>query len=75
MAVANPRLKFTYGDYRLLPNDDRRHELIDGEHIMSPLPKSKHQSPAANLYSRLDVVIRSRGLGRLFFAPIRRDFD
>ena len=27
-----PRLKLTYDDYLLFPDDGKRHELIDGEH-------------------------------------------
>lgn len=31
-------VKFTYEDYLLFPDDGKRHELIDGEHYMTPVP-------------------------------------
>lgn len=35
--------KLTYDDYRLIPDDGRRHELIDGEHYVNPAPAPIHQ--------------------------------
>lgn len=36
--------KLTYEDYLLFPEDDGlRHELIDGEHFVTPAPSRKHQ--------------------------------
>ena len=29
----DPRLKLTYDDFLLFPDDGKRHELIDGEHF------------------------------------------
>ena len=39
------RTKLTYEDFLLIPNDGRRHELLDGEHFMTPSPK--YQAPAS----------------------------
>jgi Uma2 family endonuclease len=69
MAVAPPPIKLTWDDYKLFPNDGRRHELIDGQHIMSPSPKSKHQDASSNLFWLLQSFIRPRRLGRLYAAP------
>ena len=39
MAVyAENQIKLTYEDYRLLPDDGKRHEIIDGRHYVSPSP-------------------------------------
>jgi hypothetical protein len=35
---ASPGLKLTYDDYLLFPEDGNRHELIDGEHYVTPPP-------------------------------------
>ncbi|HEX5759143.1 MAG TPA: hypothetical protein VF121_08110 [Thermoanaerobaculia bacterium] len=40
----------TYDDLLALPEDGLRHELIDGEHVVSPSPNTKHQRVSGNLY-------------------------
>jgi Uma2 family endonuclease len=40
-----PGVKLTYDDYLLFPDDGKRHELIDGEHYVTPSP-----------YGRLEVL-------------------
>jgi len=51
MRPANPGVKLTYDDFVLFPDDGRRHELIDGEHYVTPSPNRKHQSIVGNLES------------------------
>ena len=46
---AGPGMKLTYDDYLLFPEDGKRHELIDGEHYVTPSPNRKHQAIAWNL--------------------------
>ena len=36
--VIDSQTKLTYEDYALLPEDGNIHELIDGEHCMTPAP-------------------------------------
>lgn len=36
-------LKLTYDDFLLFPDDKKRHELIDGEHYVTPSPHTQHQ--------------------------------
>ena len=62
-------LKLTYEDYLAIPDDGRRHEIIDGEHYVSPGANTKHQDVAGNLYTFLRNFARSRRLGRVFHAP------
>jgi hypothetical protein len=40
---ASPGLKLTYEDFVLFPDDGKRHEIIDGEHYVTPSPNTKHQ--------------------------------
>ncbi len=48
---ANPaRVKLTYDDFLLFPDDGKRHELIDGEHYVTPSPNIRHQTILGNLY-------------------------
>ena len=35
--------KLTCEDYRLIPEDGRRHEILDGEHYVTPAPFLRHQ--------------------------------
>ena len=42
-------VKLTYDDYVQFPDDGMRHEVIDGEHYVTPTPIWKHQAIATNL--------------------------
>jgi Uma2 family endonuclease len=69
MATPAYRLRFTYEDYLLFPDDGRRHELIGGEHHVSPSPKKNHQRASANLQRCLSPFIHEHQLGFLYSAP------
>ena len=69
-ALPNPRgVKLTYDDFVLFPDDGLRHELIDGEHYVTPSPNAKHQKVLANLHLSLGVWLRAHPIGEVFFAP------
>jgi Uma2 family endonuclease len=61
---------WTYADYCVLPQDYHRHEIIEGDHVVTPSPTSKHQRVTANLQFFLDSYIRSNDLGVLLSAPL-----
>ncbi|MCZ6802229.1 MAG: Uma2 family endonuclease [Nitrospirae bacterium] len=61
--------KFTYEDYLLFPADGKRHELIDGEHFVTPAPITKHQRISGNLFLSLGTYIQKTTWGQLFTAP------
>ncbi len=63
-------VKFTYEDFQLFPDDGKRHEIIDGEHYVTPSPITKHQRVSANLFRILDSFVHERRLGSLFTAPL-----
>lgn len=70
--------KFTYEDYLLFPSDGNRHELIDGEHFMTPSPITKHQKISRNLLGALYMFTQRKKCGHLFAAPmdvVLSDFD
>ena len=60
--------KLTYEDY-LKTSDDERWELLDGELLMVPGPNTAHQTVTGNLFIRLSIFVKERGLGRVFVAP------
>jgi Uma2 family endonuclease len=50
-------MKLTYDDFLLFPDDGKRHELIDGEHYVTPSPNTKHQRVAFDVvFTKFDVV-------------------
>jgi Uma2 family endonuclease len=61
--------QLTYEDYLLFPDDGKRHEIIDGDHYVTPAPKTKHQKVSFNLTVALGSFVKERGLGLLFTAP------
>src|SRR5438067_10562284 len=62
--------KLTYEDFLLLPEDDgKRHEIIDGEHYVTPSPNRGHQTIAGNLFFALQTYLRQNRVGRVYFAP------
>jgi Uma2 family endonuclease len=64
----SPRM--TYQDLLRLPDDLLRHELIDGEHFMSPAPAVKHQRIVVNLTRILSTFVRAHGLGEVLVGPV-----
>jgi Uma2 family endonuclease len=62
--------KLTYEDYVLIPEDGQRHEILDGEHYVTPAPFIRHQLISSNLHSLLGPFIRKRRLGTLLAAPV-----
>jgi Uma2 family endonuclease len=63
-------VKLTYADLVALPEDGLRHELIDGEHYVSPSPTTRHQIVLGNLFWVLEGFVRQQGQGRVLFAPV-----
>jgi len=50
MSTPSSRVKLTFDDFLLFPDDGQRHELIDGEHYVTPSPNMKHQRVSGNLH-------------------------
>ncbi len=61
---------FTYEDYKNLPSDGKRYEIIEGELIMAPSPKTRHQKVVGNLFIQLAHFIEEHSLGQIFTAPL-----
>jgi len=69
MALHDLPPKLTYEDYLLIPEDGRRHEIIDGEHYVTAAPFVPHQRLAVRLTLRLGGFVEENRLGQFFFAP------
>lgn len=59
----------TYEDYVEFPDDGKRHEIIEGDHFMTPAPRIQHQRISGRLFAALNGVVVSRRLGEVFAAP------
>lgn len=64
-----PPVKFTYEDFLHFPDDGKRHEIIDGEHYVTPSPNTKHQSVSVNLVAILKAYLKGHPGGAVFAAP------
>jgi len=62
-------VRFTYDDFVQFPDDGKRHELIDGEHYVTPSPNLKHQAVLGNLHLLIGNWLTEHPIGRVFFAP------
>jgi Uma2 family endonuclease len=70
MSSAQPAPRpWTYADLVALPDDQLRHELIDGEHVVPPSPNTWHQQILRELLRILDAYVERRRLGEVLFAP------
>lgn len=69
MAQETPRVKLTYRDLVLFPDDGKRHELVDGEHYVTPSPSTRHQQVLTQLLLDLGNYLREHNVGRVFPAP------
>ncbi len=70
MAV-NPHIKFTYEDYKNVPESEtKRYELLGGEFYMAPAPKPYHQDILLNLAHVLTEHVRMKRLGKVYVSPI-----
>jgi Uma2 family endonuclease len=70
--------KLSYREYVCFPADGRRHEVIDGEHIVNPAPDTYHQTLSRRIQFQLYQQIELPGLGVVFDAPTDlqlTDFD
>ncbi|MBI2367425.1 MAG: Uma2 family endonuclease [Deltaproteobacteria bacterium] len=61
--------QLTYEDYLQFPDDGKRHEIIEGDHYMTPAPKTKHQRISGNLATAMITVSKQHKLGLVLTAP------
>ena len=60
---------WTYADLVALPEDQLRHELIDGEHVVTPSPGTPHQLILWNLSGMLGPYLRANPIGTALAGP------
>lgn len=61
--------KCTYEDYVDFPEDGKRHEVVDGEHVVNPAPTTEHQMVSGKLFAILYDAVQRPEIGIVFAAP------
>ena len=63
--------RFTYDDFVLLPDDGKRHEIIDGEHYVTPSPNVRHQRLVRRLLFEIELYLKANPrTGEVFPSPL-----
>jgi Uma2 family endonuclease len=62
--------KLTYEEFRQLPDDGKRYELIEGRVHLSPAPSTRHQFVSRNLHLSLGPFVEKNHLGEVIAAPV-----
>lgn len=72
MMVSKPvrSARFTYEDYLFFPDDGKSHEILEGEHFMTPAPGIRHQIVVQNLSRIIGQHAYEHALGRILVAPV-----
>ena len=64
------KLKLTYQDYVLLPDDGKRYEILDGDLYVTPSPTARHQEVSFNLALAMGQYVKTHGLGKVLASPL-----
>jgi hypothetical protein len=51
------KTKLTYREYCQFPDDGRRHEIIDGDHYVTPVPETNHQRVSRKIQLQLMLQV------------------
>lgn len=62
--------RLTYEEFRQLPEDGKRYELIHGEVHLTPAPNTRHQWVSHNLDVSLSNHVQKENLGEIWVAPL-----
>lgn len=70
MSRATTTAKLTYEDLLALPDDDKRHELIDGVHYVMSSPRLRHQRVVRRLGLSIGNFVDATGSGEMFAVAV-----
>ncbi|HET8771156.1 MAG TPA: Uma2 family endonuclease [Gemmatimonadaceae bacterium] len=69
MAMPLTHEYFTADMVRALPDDGKRHELVDGELLVTPAPQLVHQAIVLELATRLKQFCERQSAGKTMISP------
>jgi Uma2 family endonuclease len=68
--------RLTYEDFVRIPDDGKRHEIIDGVHYVTPSPVLRHQELLGRLYLAIGKLLEDHPeIGRVFLSPLDTVFS
>lgn len=70
MAKTPAHLRFTYEDYKSLPDCGKWYELLDGELLLTPAPTWRHQQISGQLEFVLRLFNEKHDIGHVAGAPL-----
>lgn len=60
--------EWTYNDYKALPDDGKRYEIVNGVLLLMPSPSRSHQKTIGEIATHLRTHIQTTGLGEVYVA-------
>lgn len=67
----HPDRRLTHDDFVLFPDDGKRHEIIDGEHYVTPSPNVRHQRLVRRLLLSIGQYLEAHPTtGEVFGSPL-----
>jgi len=70
MSRSTTTARLTYEDLLRLPDDDKRHEIIDGVHYVMSSPVLRHQRVVRRLGISIGNFVDATGRGEVFFVGV-----
>ncbi len=69
MVMSAPQPFTNIDELLALPDDGLRHELLDGQHVVTPAPSRLHQRALSELHSALKASLADRTDVEVLFSP------
>ena len=67
--TTGPDVTFTFQDWLQTPEDGLRHEILEGDHVVTPYPNLDHQKVSRRIQFQLYEQIERAGRGEVINAP------
>ena len=63
--------RLTYEDFVRIPDDGKRHEIIDGVHYVTPSPAFRHQQLLGRLHAAIFTFLEQHPeIGQVLLSPL-----
>jgi len=63
-------IRFSYEEYRALPETGPHYQLVDGDLLMSPAPNFRHQDISSRIVLALTLHAQTHSLGKVLYSPL-----